>query len=101
MFRAPAIQGGRRPLRTSWTYSDGTTVGPDDDRSTSGLFRNMIKSLTGDELRLLDSFVQRELFSRTPDRSQAPDSTEPAAGPVTALNASRGGVPSSPSPSDP
>jgi hypothetical protein len=85
MLGAPAIPGGRKPLRTMWSFADGTTVGPDDDKSTSELFRKMIKGLSSNELRLLDDIVQRELFAKA-NPSARPES---ALGPVTVLACER------------
>ena len=58
-YVAPVPRGGKPPTKVTWTYDDGSKLGPDTDQAVARLFHRMTENLTVDELRLLDMIVKR------------------------------------------
>ncbi len=64
-YVAPVPRGGKPPTKVTWTYDDGSKLGPDTDQAVARLFHRMTENLTVDELRLLDMIVKRRTAELT------------------------------------
>lgn len=64
-YVAPVPRGGKPPTRVTWTYDDGSKLGPDTDQAAARLFQRMTENLTVDELRLLSTIIKRRTAELT------------------------------------